>query len=113
MTKKLIVLACNGLLIILLFLFLEEGTGLTKWINALFYITVMNMILFLYLFILKGKFFDGITHGFQRLLKKSHVQESTLPSDTVNITTYQIFKFNFFTLISALVTAQVVYFVIT
>lgn len=112
MTKKLIGLTCNGLLIILLFLFIEEGTGLTKWINAIFYIAAINMILFLYLFILRGKFFDGITRSFQYFLKKTKEQEPSLPSETVNITTYQFFKFNFFTLISLLVTAQVVYFFI-
>lgn len=112
MSNKLLGLACNCVFIVILFFVLNEGVGLTKWINSIFYITAMNMILFLYLLILKGKFFDSIIHSFQRFMKKSRADEIILPSETVSISTYKVFKFNFFTLASVLVTMQVFYFII-
>lgn len=106
------VFACNCLLIILLFFTLTEGIGFTKWMNAIFYITALNMIFFLYLLILKGKFFDGITHSFQRLLNKSKEDDYQLPSETVNLPVYNILKFNFLSLGMLLLTMQILYFTV-
>ncbi|WP_342513614.1 hypothetical protein MKY34_02125 [Sporosarcina sp. FSL K6-1522] len=111
MHKKWIIFVCNCVLIILLFFTLNEGVGLTKWINAMFYITILNMVLFLYLFIVKGKFFDGIMHSFQQILGQQYASNRRLPSETVNIFTYEIIKFNFFALAGALFVIHIVYFV--
>lgn len=70
------------------------------------------MIIFLYLLIIKGEFFDGIMHSFQQFIRKSSADERILPSETVNISTYELFKFNFFTLASVLIVIQVVYFIV-
>lgn len=109
MNKNLIVFTCNCLLIILLFFNLNEGIGFVKWINAIFYITVFNMIFFLYLLILKSKFFDGITYSFRRFLKTEYHRS---PSETVNLPTYRVLKFNFLSLGILLLTTQILYFVI-
>lgn len=111
MHKKWLLFVCNCAFIILLFFILNEGFGLTKWMNAMFYITVFNMVLFLYLFIVKGKFFDGIIYSFQRVLAQQHSSNRRTPSETVNISTYETVKFNFFILVGILLIIHVVYFV--
>lgn len=85
-------------------------------IDALFYVTAIIMIIFLYLFILKGKFFDGVMYGMREFLKKTKkdndhtMDDRPLPSETVNDHTYRLFKYQFLTFLVLLVILLVIYF---
>lgn len=107
MKSKWITLSVNGLFVALLFLLLNEGSGYVKWMNALFYITILNMIIVLYMFITKGRFFDGFIASFQRLSK--HNEQQKLPSETISVRAFQVVKFNFFILGGTLLFLQLLY----
>lgn len=111
MSKKMITLLINGLALVICYALLNEGTGFIKWMNALFYVTIFNMIIFLYLFITKGQFFDGIVRSFRKVTKRADDQEQKLPSETVRLSTYQLSKFNFIILFTMMMIAQFMYFI--
>jgi len=114
-----IVLLVNIGIVSVIFFFFYDERSLTNIINAFFFITVFYMIIYLYLFISKGKFFDGITYGarrfrdmiFQREEDIDHL-DKLLPSERVNLQVYQMFKKQFFTLLIFLLILQLIYFVI-
>lgn len=78
------------------------------------------MVIYLYLLITKGKFFDGITYGIRGFVEKifhkndmiDSNSEKRLPSELVNIQTYHTFKWQFFSLLIVLVILQLIYFFI-
>lgn len=78
------------------------------------------MVIYLYLLLTKGKFFDGITYGIRGFLEKTFHEndmidsnsEKRLPSELVNIQTYHTFKWQFFSLLIVLVILQLIYFFI-
>lgn len=111
MSKKMITLLINGIALVICYALLNEGTGFVKWMNALFYVTIFNMIIFLYLFITKGEFFDGIVRSFRKVTKKSDDEQQKLPSETVQPSTYQLSKFNFIILCIMMIIAQFMYFI--
>ncbi|HLR11469.1 MAG TPA: hypothetical protein VK120_08770 [Sporosarcina sp.] len=110
MNYKLLSLFINGILLIGCYLLLNEGTGFIKWMNAFFYITIFHMIIFLYLFITKGKFFDGIVSSFRKIMTGDANNERKLPSETVSTATYHIAKFNFSFFLFFLLILQFAYF---
>lgn len=85
-------------------------------IDSIFYVTAIIMVIFLYLFIARGRFFDGITYGmrgFLRKYKKSSDEsnhDKPLPSETVSDDTYRLFKHQFLTFLVVLVFLLIIYF---
>jgi|SRR5690625_227579 len=113
------ILFVNITIIVLIFLFLYEEKSLTNMINSLFYITVFYMTVFFYLLITKGKFFDGITYGIRRfreivVRRDEDIDriDKLLPSERVNLQVYNIFKWQFYSLLTLLVILQIIYFII-
>ncbi|MBO1002517.1 DUF3899 domain-containing protein [Pseudogracilibacillus auburnensis] len=113
-------LSINILITCFIFLIFYEERTLTNIINSLFFVTAFYMVIYLYLLITKGKFFDGITYGIRGFVEKifhkndmiDSNSEKRLPSELVNIQTYHTFKWQFFSLLIVLVILQLIYFFI-
>lgn len=102
-------LVVNSGIVALFSFIITEGEGIVKWINALFYVSALNIIPFLYLFIAKGRFFDGITRSFQYFMPdKIITDKQPVPSNLVNLTIYYTLRFNVKCLMSILIFLQVV-----
>jgi len=95
--------------IILFFIFADEYT-LLHYINMLFYICFLYVIIFLIQYTMKGGFFDGITFGFRRFHhnlfnKNDYLEEwrdKPLPSEKIQPSVYQIIIFQSISLILVL-----------
>jgi len=96
--RKSIVFLINIVVISLLFLLMKDLT-FVNYINSIFYIAFLYIIVFLFLVTLKGGFYDGITYSFRRfnavMFKKDYLEEwkeKPLPSETFNENFYEIIK---------------------
>lgn len=118
MKKYFVLFFTNTVIILLFFISLKEGSGLTKLINALFYVTTFYMIIFLYLLTVKGRFYDGIVFSCRnfkgKVFPKSQMfegdQVKALPSEKINPILYKLFKRSFITLLFILLILQTFYF---
>ncbi|MGJ9382701.1 DUF3899 domain-containing protein [Salipaludibacillus sp. CF4.18] len=68
--NKWIVLLLNFFFSFLLFIVFAPTSNLLHYINALFYVALAYLIVWLISFIIKGRFLDGIIHGFSRVGKR-------------------------------------------
>lgn len=121
--KKLIYLKCLGAnvgIILIIFVAANQEKGLTNFINALFYVTAFYTIIFLYLYIVKGTFFDGIVYSFRHfrevVFPNSNAYEvskvKALPSENINPHLFHIVKWQFVTMLGSLLVLQAIYFLI-
>ncbi|UFU00565.1 DUF3899 domain-containing protein [Radiobacillus kanasensis] len=66
------------------------------FINGLFYVSLVYIMFSLILFIIRGKFLDGVTFGFRRFRSRvskhdmDYLEELPLPSNRVNDTFYRL-----------------------
>ena len=65
--NKWYLLSINFALSLLLFAFLAPVYDLKSYINSLFYVSYFYLFFGLIMFVLKGKFLDGITYSFRRV----------------------------------------------
>ncbi|SEN43872.1 protein of unknown function [Mesobacillus persicus] len=119
LNKKSTVLMGNLLLISILFLIFAPEYTLLHYINALFYITIFYLILFLVMYTIKGGFFDGVTFGFRRFNhvmfnRNDHLEEwrdKPLPSERIGVGLYPIIKVQTIGLILLLSILLIVWFI--
>ncbi len=64
--NKWTVFLLNIILTILFFLLFSANYNLLNFINALFYLSSLYLIIVLLMYTIKGGFFDGVTFGFRR-----------------------------------------------
>lgn len=120
LNKKTTVLLGNLFLTTILFLTFSPEYTLLHYINALFYITIFYLILFLIMYTIKGGFFDGVTFGFRRFNhvmfnRGDHLEEwrdKPLPSEKVGGGLFSVIKVQTIGLILLLSILLIVWFYI-
>ncbi|WP_102028041.1 DUF3899 domain-containing protein [Salirhabdus sp. Marseille-P4669] len=116
--NKWIFLTLNLLLTLLLFFFFAPQYSLKGIINTLFYIDFLYLMLFLIMYVMKGRFFDGVTFGFRRfraVMSKNpdyldDWQERAMPSEIINETFYAFIKFQAVSLLFIMVFLLGIYY---
>jgi hypothetical protein len=94
-------LVINILLTCLFFLIFASDYNLLHFINSLFYLCFVYLIVVLFMYTSKGGFFDGGTFGFRRFksimfTRNGYLEEyldKPLPSENFNASIYQSLKF--------------------
>lgn len=117
--NKWIFLLINILVSMIIFLFTAPAYNLKYFINSLFYVALVYLILLLFLFIIKGRFFDGITWSFRRFRSVMSTNRDLLaelgdypmPSDRINISFYRSITFQTLSLLIILILLLVVYYI--
>ncbi|MBB6453040.1 putative integral membrane protein [Salirhabdus euzebyi] len=102
-----ILLLTNILLALLFFFLLAPSNDFVHFINILFYISFFYLISGLILFVIKGKFFDAISHSFKKVFRSISKKRDYLddpdsepaPSDKINESFMKMLLFQGFILI--------------
>ncbi|KGX87810.1 DUF3899 domain-containing protein [Pontibacillus litoralis] len=83
-----------------IFLTFSPYQQLVHYINVLFYVFLLLLIVCLFTYTKKNGFFDGVTFGFRRfyhIMKQDDLldewKEKRLPSEKVNISLYKVMQF--------------------
>ncbi|WP_312094048.1 DUF3899 domain-containing protein [Niallia sp.] len=101
LNKKWSLFLLNIFITVILFLIFSSEYSFVHYINAVFYLSFIYIIIFLFLYIAKGGFFDGVTFSFRRfhhvMLKNDDYleewKEKPLPSQKFNKGFYSALKF--------------------
>ncbi|WP_400244360.1 DUF3899 domain-containing protein [Niallia sp. JL1B1071] len=99
--KKWSVLLINIFITGILFFIFSSEYSFVHYINTVFYLSFFYIVVFLFLYIAKGGFFDGVTFSFRRfhhvILKNDDYleewKEKPLPSQKFNKRLYAALKF--------------------
>ncbi|MFZ3580047.1 DUF3899 domain-containing protein [Virgibacillus sp. DJP39] len=116
--NKWIFFLVNLFVSVLIFIF-SESHDLKHFINSIFYVTLAYFILMLFLFIIKGRFFDGISWSFRKfrsVMSKerdylTEIGDVTMPSDRISIPFYRFIAFQTAALLLSLVLLLIVYYI--
>ncbi|RDW22362.1 DUF3899 domain-containing protein [Oceanobacillus arenosus] len=116
--KHYIYLVYNLIVTTLLFLIFSKQYNLTNFINALFYISLIYIVIGLFMYIKREGFFDGITFGFRRFWSVmsrnpdylEEWKEKPLPSERKHEKFYRFIKFQGIALLIILVILMVIYY---
>jgi Domain of unknown function (DUF3899) len=108
----------NLFIILLIFLIFSKDYNLLNFINAVFYLSFVYLMIVLFMYTAKGGFFDGVTFGFRRfntlMFKKNDYLESwrdkPLPSEKFNASLYQRLKFQSISLLVLLIILLILYY---
>lgn len=109
----------NIFISIILFFISAPAYNLRYLINSLFYVSFVYLIFMLFLFIIKGRFFDGITWSFRRfrsVMSKNRdilaeMGDYPMPSDRISSTFYRFITFQTFALLIILIMLLIVYYI--
>jgi len=112
------ILLINKLITTIFFLIYSPSYTILYYINSLFYLSLLYLIVFLFMYTTKGGFFDGVTFGFRRfnhiILKQNDYleewREKPLPSEKINMNFYQTLKFQALALFVLLSLLLVLYY---
>jgi hypothetical protein len=113
-------LVINILLTCLFFLIFASDYNLLHFINSLFYLCFVYLIVVLFMYTSKGGFFDGVTFGFRRFksimfTRNGYLEEyldKPLPSENFNASIYQSLKFQAISLFVLLILLLFLYYAI-
>ncbi|WP_337019911.1 DUF3899 domain-containing protein [Oceanobacillus massiliensis] len=117
--NKWFLLLLNWILTIILFFALTSAYSLVNYINIVFYVCMIYVLLGLLALTIMGGFFDGITFGFRRFFgmmsKDDYMDEwknKPLPSQKINGSIYAHLKFQGFSLLVYLLVLLFVFYFI-
>ncbi|KAB7670722.1 DUF3899 domain-containing protein [Bacillus sp. B1-b2] len=116
--KKWGLLFVNIVLTFILFFIFSSEYNLLHYINAVFYLSFFYLVLFVFMYIAKGGFFDGVTFSFRRfnhtMFKKDDYleewKEKPLPSEMMNKTFYASLRFQVIVLVLFLLVLLVTFY---
>ena len=116
--NQLMIFLVNMIVTTIFFLIYSSSYTILHYINSLFYLSLIYLIVFLFIYTTKGGFFDGITFGFRRfnhvILKQSDYleewRERPFPSEKINKNFYQTLKFQALALFVLLSLLLVLYY---
>ncbi|MFJ7933310.1 DUF3899 domain-containing protein [Sporosarcina sp. NPDC096371] len=116
--NKWFILILNFCLSLMLFFIFASQYNLVHFINILFYVSSVYLIVFLILFIANGRFFDGVTFSFRRFRRsmskqKDHLHEvevQRLPSEMINKSFYRFTLFQGISLLIILIILLIIYY---
>jgi hypothetical protein len=108
----------NIISIFTIVLFLTPDQLFVQFINILFYFALLYTTVFLFHFVAKGGFFDGLIFGFRRfknvMFHKNDVleewKEKPLPSENINLRLYEVLKIQTVALNIVLLLLLVIYY---
>lgn len=108
----------NIALISIVVFFANQDNLFIKLIDVVFYFDLLYTIIFLFLFVLKGRFFDGLVFGFRRfnhvMFNRNDVleewKEKPLPSESINLRFYEVVKIQSITLTTLLILLLIIYY---
>ncbi|MGY0692198.1 DUF3899 domain-containing protein [Virgibacillus sp. FSP13] len=117
-SKKLLYLVISILISFILFLLFATNYRFVNYLNILFYQFLVYLSFCLSLFIIKNRFFDGVTFGlrrFRRLITRNDdsfipSEELTVPSEKVNQLFYQLVMFQTIALFIIVIILHLIYF---
>ncbi|MBZ9534633.1 DUF3899 domain-containing protein [Cytobacillus oceanisediminis] len=117
--KKWSVFLINIFMTFVLFLIFSSEYSFVLYINSVYYLTFFYLVIFLFMYIAKGGFLDGVTFSFRRfhhvILKSNDYldewKEKPLPSQKFNKGIYSILKFQAFMLLIYLLILLLTYYV--
>lgn len=100
--KPTVIVLINFLIASLLFLINAPEYTLFYYINSVFYIVFFYLFVALFMWVIRGRFFDGVTYSFRRFYNKMSKQRDyldewenkPLPSEIVNHTWLRMFFFH-------------------
>lgn len=118
--NKWFLLLLNIILSFILFLVFAPQYRFIHFINCSFYVTGVYLLLFIFLFVTNGRFFDGLVFGVRRFLrsksgseKKDYLNESKdkrLPSEMINQSFYFFILFQGFALLIMQIILLTIYY---
>ncbi len=102
----------------MLFFQFSSAYNLVNFINILFYVSGVYLLLFLILFIANGRFFDGVTFGFRRFRRTvskeknylNEVEDKPLPSEMINKSFYRFIVFQSVALLMIQTVLLIIYY---
>ncbi|AYV68570.1 MULTISPECIES: DUF3899 domain-containing protein [Niallia] len=117
--KKWFIFLINLFLTFILFFISSSEYSLVHYINSVFYLTFLYIVIFLFMYIAKGGFFDGVTFSFRRfhhvILKRNDYleewKEKPLPSQKFNKRFYSVLKFQVISLFVYLLILLIIYYI--
>ncbi|MRG87073.1 DUF3899 domain-containing protein [Salinibacillus xinjiangensis] len=114
--KWLFLLVNIGLSFVLFFTF-APNYNLTSFINTMFYLSFPYILIALLLYVIQGRFFDGVTFGFRRFRAKmskhdllDEWKDKPLPSEQVNKSVYHSFWFQGIGLLITVLVLLIIYY---
>ncbi|MCL6570837.1 MAG: DUF3899 domain-containing protein [Bacillus sp. (in: Bacteria)] len=118
--NKWVFLLLNIIFTILFFFIFSSDYNLLNYINSLFYLCFVYLLIVLFMYTAKGGFFDGVTFGFRRfnnviLKQNDHLEEwreKPLPSEKFNVPFYQTLKFQGLALFVLLLVLIILYYLL-
>ncbi|ASK61985.1 hypothetical protein CFK37_07340 [Virgibacillus phasianinus] len=116
--NKWIFLLFNVFIGFVILLLSTSPINLRFFIDSLFYVTIVYIILMLLLFIIRGRFFDGIIWSFRRFgsimsKNRDYLEEaegSPKLSERINLPFYRFIAFQTFALLIILVLLLILYY---
>ncbi|WP_430790003.1 DUF3899 domain-containing protein [Virgibacillus flavescens] len=120
MKNKWVFLLINIFTSTIIFLVSASTYNFKHFINSIFYLTMVYVILMLFLFIIKGRFFDGISWSFRRfrsiMFKEGdyllELGDSPKPSDRISISFYRFILFQTSALVGIIILILGIYYYI-
>ena len=117
--KKWLVFLINISLTVILFFIFSSKYTFVSYINTVFYLTFFYVVIFLFMYVAKGGFFDGVTFSFRRfhhvILKNNDYleewKEKPLPSQKFNRNLYSAIKFQVLILFIYLLLLLLLYYI--
>ncbi|SDJ44643.1 DUF3899 domain-containing protein [Salimicrobium halophilum] len=114
-----VVVLLNFLIASVMFLMNAPEYTLFYYINSVFYIVFFYLFVALLMWVIRGKFFDGVTYSFRRFYSKVSKQrdyleewkEKPLPSDTINHSWLRMFFFHGSLMLIAMLLLLAIYYV--
>jgi len=115
--RKLGLFLINMAVIFAVFFFGSEHT-LISLINTVFYVGLIYVVAVLFMFTVKGGFFDGLVFGFRRynhimFKRKDYLEEwkkKPLPSESFNIRIYRLLQFQCYILLGGIIVLLIIYY---
>lgn len=119
--NKWLLLFINLLLSFIIFFIFAPQYTLIYFINYSFYIAAIYFLLFIFLFIMNGRFFDGLIFGARRFMQSrskgkqrdllQEMKEKKLPSEFVSKAYYRLIAFQGLTLMGMQLLLLTIYYI--
>lgn len=119
--NKWIILGINLLLSFIIFLLFSPQYTFMNYINYSFYIAAIYFFLFIFLFIVNGRFFDGLVFATRRFLQSrskrkqrdllQEMNEKKLPSQLISKASYRLIAFQGLTLMGIQLLLLTIYYI--
>ena len=117
-TNKWFLLCINFTIIMIIFFIFAPKYTLEHFINTLFYVFLICLVVILFLYIKKGGFFDGLAFSFRRYIsmvsksvdKIDSWKDKTPPSKNVNKTFYSMLSFQLLYQFLLLILLLIIYY---